>query len=998
MILRLVFLVFFCGLGISASAQTTSFFVEDSIVDIIPVDGNKTKNFFFVKKETSFDRDLWLFNSIDDTAIEVDSDLEYLQRFFRNEEGVFYITEDYLGNIGNLHHLHFTDTTGNTTLSIPINEYYSSNPFIYRPAHAVILNDRLYVFGFYNQMNCVWESDGTTSGTQVIYQTSDTLTSLSSYEDHLLIVKEVNGNYEMLDYTFGQPAISFHSEPATNTYSNYEIVGGDQNFAYFNRQIDTGPPVWELWRTNFMTGGTSYYSEVNGNRVYSVTFKNDQVLYRTSYGNFLADTLTPSQVQTFPIKYEQKLLAAHPNFSRDLGKGFLNLSTLGYGQEIGYIAEDDSVRLLVDLAKGPKTSFPTDVNGFHVGNFDLDEPSYFITDDSVIYMNQTNGNDSSFYLYRHDGTTSESLIKMDPQSNVYKIFEYNGFVYWLSMKNKELVMLKRDLTQLDPPQPSSEAISENWFRQIGFNYDKGIVTSGIYPMYVKDVFLTESNEVICGGILGNDPQSSLVFSSDTSLVKQFLGSHIVAKYSTTGDLLWMNGIGGRFWSPAYKTNKMTVKSNGNVVVVGGYPGVGYFDNDSLEAPGAGIFIAELDGTTGNVISKQNITWVSNFFDFDFDGLIVDEYDNVYLAFMYENFNAWIGSVHLTAQKSPANAILRYGNDGILDWAKTIETPWLDNFGRTAVLNYDNVSKQITTVQNQRLTSAGGVCNYTTKRNFKQVLSADGVLLDTATLTTHDNYGDLSVGTYDENGHFFSVGNFRGSMSTGIIEMETPALGNCYEVKNFGITYNPELNEVVSATKSTGLPFYPNDIKKTNEGIYIFGKNWDDSRLVLKFTLHGELIGQKRLNQYSNQFEIDNGHYFDVNEDHIVFVGPNFQRDVAGGVMPFLNTSPSMSILKIANENWEVPEQWQFFTPDLFFDPEVVVFPNPFNETFTVVSELDGVKYTHYELFDLKGNLIQKGAFNEERLQEITVLSIAQGMYILNLTNETDERQVKMVRM
>ena len=113
--------------------------------------------------------------------------------------------------------------------------------------------------------------------------------------------------------------------------------------------------------------------------------------------------------------------------------------------------------------------------------------------------------------------------------------------------------------------------------------------------------LDSDNNIYLSGVFSD----TATFDSTDQIISHGLSDAFLAKYDSTGKILWVRGAGS---SGEDGSNDVIVDSQGNAYICGYFGGVAMFDQ--LEVIGAGLFIAKYD-PNGNVLWVKQINEMDN---------------------------------------------------------------------------------------------------------------------------------------------------------------------------------------------------------------------------------------------------------------------------------------------------------------------------------------------------------------------------------------------------
>jgi|GEM_PF-961717 len=231
-----------------------------------------------------------------------------------------------------------------------------------------------------------------------------------------------------------------------------------------------------------------------------------------------------------------------------------------------------------------------------------------------------------------------------------------------------------------------------WARPIGstaFGEGRGLASDAAGNLYVSGFFT--------GSILSNGVPIASAGSSDV----------FVAKFSSTGGLIWLRTAGG---AGADQAEDLSLDPQGNVVITGTFAATATFGATTLtSAGGADVFVAKYDNA-GNLLWARSGGGTGDENSFGAD-LTTDRVGNVYVTGAFQG-TAQFGSTTLTSAGSDDVFVAKYSPAGSLLWSHQFGGTGFDHARGIAVDGsgsvfltgaFDNTVAAGTNV----LTSAGG---------------------------------------------------------------------------------------------------------------------------------------------------------------------------------------------------------------------------------------------------------------------------------------------------
>ena len=97
----------------------------------------------------------------------------------------------------------------------------------------------------------------------------------------------------------------------------------------------------------------------------------------------------------------------------------------------------------------------------------------------------------------------------------------------------------------------------------------------------------------------------------------------------------------------------------------------------------------------------------------------------------------------------------------------------------------------------------------------------------------------------------------------------------------------------------------------------------------------------------------------------------------------------------------VPEDCYEITTNNYVKDEFYfnAFPNPFKSTINIVSSVNLITYTKFEVYDLNGRLTKKGKIFRSNIQtiKINLADLNIGIYILKIYSVNNKKEFKIVK-
>jgi len=382
------------------------------------------------------------------------------------------------------------------------------------------------------------------------------------------------------------------------------------------------------------------------------------------------------------------------------------------------------------------------------------------------------------------------------------------------------------------------------------------VSTTIPLITAKDIVVDHNHNVIATGVYVD---STIIEGIQLPDFSHF--NFYIAKYNSSGTIIWVKGIGGSGWDDSYS---MAIDQNDNIIVTG------FFKNDTLDFGSGNFLYPQLYGD--NIfVAKFNsagvFQWaqcaysdpVSSMMRSNF--VTTDLANNIYIAGMYEG-NGHFGSVS-TSYAFSNIFIAKYDANGNINWVRNGECSlgmgWQDNFINGLVID-----------SNQQIYATGKV--------------SDKVTFNGITYLTSQHDGQ-------------------------IITFKMDAAGNIDWIQSAG-----------NAKNTAGYSEYGKAIQLDHSGHVIVGGSRTDSSginynyqslTILKYDLNGNLVWEKKHGSSSSnpsaEFNVINELKLDA-QDNIYITGNYFDTINLFGAMLPASTDLDIFIAKLdssANHIWSI---------------------------------------------------------------------------------------------
>lgn len=343
-------------------------------------------------------------------------------------------------------------------------------------------------------------------------------------------------------------------------------------------------------------------------------------------------------------------------------------------------------------------------------------------------------------------------------------------------------------------------------------------TFGDYQSEPSSVAVDSNGNVFTAGIFkntGDFDSGSNTFNLTASGEKEFY----VTKYDATGNFIWAKSFGAIAGSSSNTNDdtyiKLTLDSQGNVLLSGTFYGIGDFD------PGIGT--AMVTSTTfgasyyaGNFILKLdfngNFVWVkkiSAFLNCTSNAIVVDADNEIYVVGNF-SFSADLdpgpGNYPVNAVGNSDIYMVKLNANGDFVWGKTI-----------ANNNGEQINKNLKVDVNKNVFVSG---------SYRNTLDLDpGVSIYNVTSNGEKDFFILKL---DSSGNFVWGKSIGGTDNDNATDMSLDAVGNLYVVGTFLFTVDFDPGAGSYPLKTTNSPFNNYILKLDTNGNFNWARNLSDA--------------------------------------------------------------------------------------------------------------------------------------------------------------------------
>ena len=939
---------------------------------------------------------LWRKKLLDGNIEMIDSNINYCQSIRFSDSGIFYISFKYLtnGNDGE-HILNFCSYQNKSIALKSINNYVSGKYVL--PNLYQTYNNKCYISSYFNGKNCLWESDGSISGTKVFYEKNEDFLQLIFFNDSVFIMQTLNGEIFLTDLNGKQRSPSLDYIPNQNkTIGIYYQKDSLFLFSYNKK----------LCRTiNWKNIDSTSYAHVDVDSLFEIYYQNDSMLVGFGqYGNTFSSHFKSFQLKlNYPFAFNVKpiqspeleeVFRAYPfqvnaNDYIPVPYPYMPFWTFKMGFEYLKFMEDGTISFIKEIKPGFGNSiFP---------NYPYKQ---FVFNDTL-YYSSNNGSTNSGYLYKTNGNHTQSLFPIFRfHQNSEKFIHQNNF-YWSYNNQDSVFVYYRNLNDLDTQiayNPNQIDTAFEWHRvsapvsTYSPDYDFN------QPNRSYKVFIDPDKNIISCGLFINvttGKYGHLMRYSEVNKADTINGSLHVIKYDPKGKVLWSKTFGG--FDDNYGNNPSFAMDNeGNIIAFGVYFKKALFDSDSLTTSRSAFVITKINGKDGSFIWQKSLNPSYYTNDNTSDRIICDDNNNIYIGFTYKNFSAQLENFQISADRSPVNAIAKLDTDGNIIFVKNTPTEWLDKAGLLRSLVFDSKTQSLYSVIGQGYYNWEASCRFAHFRSLVQRINLDGNVISSHELDGDDlNSTTCAINT--NFGSLFISGFYRSNYSNGAFKVNSRKNTNgCYYNENFNaiVTLNDLFPRGLSTTDKD--VFYPMDAAKDAEFIYLVGSELQKNSnslytlCIRKYNNFGKLIAKR-------YFQAPVGDPFDFNSYINIAVGDNnivLSLNSRYGFLDFTNYIPGSDGLSVYNlikeKDWIPVKDFNNMNPS----QNVLIYPNPTTDYINLqFAEIN--QYQSIDFIDALGRTVKRIVLSDEIYQRINIEDLSAGVYILifNGTQQTLKQKI-----
>jgi hypothetical protein len=928
--------------------------------------------------ENAYRIDLYRLKIPNGNPEPLDTNIRWGQSVLMTDSGVFYVSLEYdaNGNDGKHYLNYFSFSKNAKVFSKVINLYVK--PYYTRPSSPMFSNGKFYICAYFNGKNCIWESDGTYAGTKTILSSDLELSNYRIFLGNPIVISSSGNNQVLLNHKnqeiFKYPATALNKMWFFHCKNDVCILEKNSKLIRLTDQ----------YRIDSLSFANCGNIPLNG------SYFNDSTII--GYKDVNDQYYTFSLKLTPPFTYDS---IPPSKFVQSMGKyvlnrtnsQFMSIWSMKHGVEMAFAPRFDSLRFVTDLYPGPNS-----------GIFNIKRPEDMLMDKNTAYFFGRNGSDKKYYLYSCDGKSMKSYFPVDVSQNLTRLVCKNdSFIYWSYFVKDTLYIENRNLFQIDSQPPfkyyknDNHAKNGEWLRTVArvssysqlIDYNKTIFSNGVKSDKNGNVFSSGSFSQSTG--YGD---YNLCYS-DTNLFQKIKGDKFIVKYDSLGNLLW-NLSFGNYRGFNQKECGFDIDNQGDVVVSSNYLPELFLDTLVLKSSQVVSYVFKLDGQTGKLKWVKEFLTTRSFNSPPDQKITIDNEDNIYVSFNFNDGLANIGSFQINSLKSTANAILKLNKEGNILWAKCTETPWNDMYGLSRSMTYDSVNQCIYNLIGQGAYNWSASCKYSPFRSLVHKINKNGEFAEVQKIDGDDLNGSR-VMTMTKNNSIFVSGFYRGDLS--MAQLSTKSVlgkkGFCNNWEQFYGTIDAKNGEPRNFRGTPNDKFFPLDICSDYQYVYVLGASGIPnekmySLSIQRFTHMGRLAGKRSLNQCLVESPFDFNDDYDIalnGSSHFVISMNAYSR-----IAPFDNfvdNHEGLSVYRLLKDADWIDEPIKTEKEVL---SGIVVAPNPADD-YIGLQFNNPVDYSKLVIYSSLGQLVQTNLLNGEIYQSISIENLSSGIYTLQFQGQ-----------
>lgn len=910
------------------------------------------------------------------TPEAIDTSIIYCQSVIMGDSGVFYISFKYAanGNDGE-HYLNYMPYGGQKRVLKTVNQYVQ-HPNRTMPSKAVFQNGRYFINTWFNNKNCIWESDGSEVGTNIVFQSSQQIMAFTLFQDKPIAILN-NGNKIVY----------------IENYQNLRLSPDYKQFNLSFFHITDSICIYQYNKKLYIIHKPGEIDSVSlalpGLRIFKVVEGNDSIVH--GY-NYVEKKLYTYKLRIIaPYSYDSIRPATsidvmdNPSY-QILNNEFIPVWNFSTGYEMAFAPFNDSMRLIKDLNPGSASSVYVDFGS-----------DYLLKEKEIAYFSANNGSNGKYYLYSSNGHYLKSHFPWGNISNNFQmLFLYDSLFYWTYRNTDTLFIAWHSLQERDTqPSPQSKFPSTNkggeWLRTASPAPSLYPYTSNSRFMQSHAVKTDKAGNVIVCGISRNLGSLFYLRFSDTTAIQQLKGDQMVIKYDSGGRLLWSKTLGG-FDQSASLNPSFHVDKYGDIIVFGNFYQKAMFDSIELNTPRAALYLCKLDGNNGKMkwVKQFNPTYYSN--DNTSDNLVSDREGNLYISFTFTGFSADFEGTQINTDRSPANGLVKLDKVGNVLWAKGNETPWTDKYGLSRAMVYDSLGNVIYNLIGQGFYNWWASCRYAPFRNILYRISKDGDIQTMQSLEGND-LNSATTAILTKNNSVFISGFYRSRLDMSQLSVQTfdNNSSDCH-YENFYATVSTGIGRALGLGSTNNDAFYPFDICSDAQYIYVLGSE-KKTLCIRRYTHLGRYAGKRLFKDCYTGDPFDFNFYFNINVSGSYFLLSMSSNSRIKPFSNFVEQYEGLSVYRILKDkNWTESVD----NNETISESGIILAPNPALDYINLYFN-DPLQYNRLDFYDALGRPVKTVIMKGETYQTIPLQAMASGMYFLLFSGRNSHTEKLIIR-
>ncbi len=523
----------------------------------------------------------------------------------------------------------------------------------------------------------------------------------------------------------------------------------------------------------------------------------------------------------------------------------------------------------------------------------------------------------------------------------------------------------------------SQEVEWEWVKQIG----------GLHDQSSMSIELDDQGNTYITGSFGYE----IIFENDT-LISQGEYDAYLAKYDSSGNLQWVNQIGGAASDNGYD---IAFDNIGNVYLTGSIGGFGFafIGDTSVYANGnTDIFLAKFNNSGdllwvetagGNYFSENSSNWDCG------RSVSTDSENNVYITGSFID-TAYVENDTLFSYGGIDVFVAKYDENGELIWADNYGSAQTDNGSVIIIDNSDNLYiegwfEDTISIADTVLILQDGMDNFLAK------LNSDGEMIWIKTMGGSSAYIYYTSLALDNENNLYVSDYFSGTIN----------------INDTAITANQNIDFYLSKYDPNGTFQW---IKQYFDVVNVlcYSLSIDANKnLYLTGSFTGELSFQNNVLLYPYGYSDIFMSKFDENGDFIwiisaggimnemgrdvisnhddLYITGSFNDEVVFGNTSLISNSRDAYIAKIKDLTLEINQ----IENEIFLS----VFPNPNNGNFSL--QANGVNQGYFKIRNINGQILLKRELNDI-VEPINISNYPPGVYFVTIRTKNLAKTEKII--